>query len=154
MFHYRCLCTFQSGHLHPSCLGHEKTLEAAHGLTLNLANSATTKCLHCGTKNLWSKVRGWAYVSSCESYCYHVSCVREIINKNWKYGFFTGKSDPFQTIKEQFPEDMDKMHQLVVAKRKEKPTRKQATLILSVIFNVITGNPFGLIGAAQSYFSN
>ncbi|GJU87467.1 zinc finger, CCHC-type containing protein [Tanacetum coccineum] len=141
-------------HLHPSCLGHEKTLEAAHGLTLNLANSATTKCLHCGTKNLWSKVRGWAYVSSCESYCYHVSCVREIINKNWKYGFFTGKSDPFQTIKEQFPEDMDKMHQLVVAKRKEKPARKQATLILSVIFNVITRKPFGLIGAAQSYFSN
>ncbi|XP_071699256.1 protein VACUOLELESS GAMETOPHYTES-like [Rutidosis leptorrhynchoides] len=156
-FHYRCLCTFQKRNLHPSCLNHEKTLEAANGLTMTLKKAATAKCLHCGTKDLWSKVRGWAYVSSCGSYCYHVSCVREIVIKNWRYGFFTGKSDPFHTIKQQFPEDVEKMHhdQLVVARKKQSNnTRKQATAILSVIFNVITGNPMGLIGAAQTYFSN
>ncbi|GJS40298.1 hypothetical protein Tco_0565341 [Tanacetum coccineum] len=141
-------------HLHPSCLGHEKTLEAAHGLTLNLANSATTKCLHLGLLTTLVQGPWWAIVSPWKVIGYHVSCVRKSLIKTGNWVFFTGKSDPFQTIKEQFLEDMDKMHQLVVAKRKEKPTRKQATLILSVIFNVITGNPFGLIGAAQSYFSN
>ncbi|KAD3067685.1 hypothetical protein R6Q59_018283 [Mikania micrantha] len=152
-YHYRCLCKFQKRNLHPSCLGYEKTLEAAPGLTLHLKKAAASKCLHCGTKDLWSKVRGWAYVSSCGSYSYHVSCVKEIINKNWRDGFFTGNSDPFRTIKEQFPEDMDWMHQLDVA-RTERQTRRNAEVVLSAIFHVLTGNPFGLVGAAQSYFGN
>ncbi|GKA80678.1 reverse transcriptase domain-containing protein [Tanacetum coccineum] len=40
---------------YPSFLAHEKTLEVVLGLTLNLANLTTTKCLQCGTKDLWSK---------------------------------------------------------------------------------------------------
>ncbi|KAJ0442125.1 hypothetical protein HanRHA438_Chr16g0753011 [Helianthus annuus] len=153
-FHFRCTCTFQKRHLHPSCLADEKTLEAANGLTLHLQKAATSKCLHCGTKDLWSKVRGWAYVSSCGSYCYHVSCVKEIINQNWRYGFFTGKSDPFLTIKQRFPEDMDRMNQLVVARKKERPTRKHTKAVLSVLFNLLTGNALGLVGAAQTYFNS
>ncbi|KAL8206095.1 hypothetical protein R6Q57_009646 [Mikania cordata] len=148
-----CLCKFQKRNLHPSCLGYEKTLEAALGLTLHLEKAAKSKCLHCGTKDLWSNVRGWAYVSSCGSYCYHISCVKEIINKNWRHGFFTGKSDPFRTIKEQFPEDVDRMHQLAVG-RMERQTSKDVEAVLSAIFHVLTGNPFGLVGAAQSYFGN
>ncbi|KAD3067736.1 hypothetical protein E3N88_35616 [Mikania micrantha] len=146
-----CLCTFVKRNLHPSCLGCEQTLEAAHGLTLRLEKAAASNCLHCGTKDLWSKVRGWAYVSSCGTYSYHVSCVKEIINKNWRHGFFTGKSDPFRTIKEQFPEDMDKRHKLVVG-RSERQTRRKTEAVLSVIFNVLTGNPLGLIGDARSFF--
>ncbi|KAD3067737.1 hypothetical protein E3N88_35617 [Mikania micrantha] len=153
-FHYRCLCNFVKRNLHPFCLASEQTIEAAHGLTLHLEKVAPTNCLHCGTKDLWSKVRGWAYVSSCGSYSYHVSCVKEIINKNWRYGFFTGKNDPFLTIKQQFPEDMDRMNQLAVVRRRERQTKKNAKLILSVIYNALTGNPMGLIGAAQSYFGD
>ena len=150
-FHYRCLCTFVKRNLHPSCLAYEKTLDAAYGLTLHLQKAATSTCLHCKTINLWSKVRGWAYVSSCGTYSYHVSCVMEIINMNWRNGFFTGKSDPFQTIKQHFPEDMDNMHRLTKQK-KEIATKKNAKAVLSVILNVLTGNPMGLIGDAKSYF--
>ncbi|KAK9054961.1 hypothetical protein SSX86_026040 [Deinandra increscens subsp. villosa] len=150
--HYRCTCSFIKRNLHPSCLAYEKTLEAAFGLTLHLEKEAATNCLHCHKNNVSSKIHGWAYVSSCRTYCYHVSCVKEIINQNWKNGFFTGKSDPFLTIKERFPEDKDRMHQLVEAQR-EGRTRKRAEAVLSLLFNVITGNPVGLIGSAQSYFS-
>ncbi|KAL8237200.1 hypothetical protein R6Q59_018281 [Mikania micrantha] len=150
-FHYRCLCTFVKRNLHPSCIGYEQTLEAADGLTLHLEKAAASNCLHCGTKDLWSKVRGWAYVSSCGTYSYHVSCVKEIINKNWRHGFFTGKSDPFLTIKEHFPEDMDKRQQLVVQQSNRK-TKRKAKAVLSGIFHVLTGDPLGLIGDARSYF--
>ncbi|KAJ0807748.1 hypothetical protein HanOQP8_Chr00c001g0683911 [Helianthus annuus] len=152
-FHYRCTCTFKKRNLHPSCLDYEETLEVANGLILSFKKAATTKCAHCGTKDLWSKVRGWAYVSSCGGYCYHVTCVREIINRNWRYGFFTGKLDPFLSIKQQFPEDMDTMNQLIVARTRERPTKKNAKLVLSILFSMLTGNPFGLIGAARSYFN-
>ncbi|KAM0031133.1 hypothetical protein Hdeb2414_s0017g00505131 [Helianthus debilis subsp. tardiflorus] len=153
-FHYRCTCTFQKRHLHPSCLAEETNLEAMYGLTLHLQKTATSKCLHCGTKDLRSNVRGWAYVSTCGNYCYHVSCVKEIINKNWRSGFFTGKSDPFRTIEQQFPKDMNRMNQLTLPRKKEGPKRKHAEAVLSTLFNMLTGNPFGLIGAAQRYFSS
>ncbi|GKC18338.1 hypothetical protein Tco_1020488 [Tanacetum coccineum] len=119
---------------------------ALDGLTLNLKKEATAKCLHCEHKG-----RGWAYVSSCDDYCYHVICVMDIINDNWRKGFITGKSDPFQTVQKQFVADMDKREQLVTAKKKQK-SKKKAKIVLSVIFNVVTGNPKGLIGAAQNYF--
>ncbi|KAD3067735.1 hypothetical protein R6Q59_018276 [Mikania micrantha] len=152
-YHYGCLCKFQKRNLHPACLGYEKTLEAAPGLTLHLEKAAKSKCLHCGTKDLLSNVRGWAYVSLCGSYCYHVSCVKEIIYKNRSREVLTGRSDPFWTIKEQFPEDMDKMHRLAVA-RTERLTRKNVEAVLSAIFVVLTGNPLGLVGVAQSYVGN
>ncbi|KAI3676318.1 hypothetical protein L1987_85924 [Smallanthus sonchifolius] len=150
--HYRCTCSFQKRNLHPGCLGYETTLEAAYGLTLHLQKTAASKCLHCDTKDLSYKVRGWAYVSSCGSYSYHVSCVKEIINKNWRYGFFTGKSDPFVTIKQKFPEDMDRMHHLVVAE-KDRNRKKYAKASLRIIFHTLTGNHLGLVGAAVSFFS-
>ncbi|KAL8206101.1 hypothetical protein R6Q57_009652 [Mikania cordata] len=113
----------------------KKTLEAALGLTLHLEKAAKSKCLHCGTKDLWSNVRGKSLI------------------RTGGMGFFTGKSDPFRTIKEQFPEDMDRMHQLAVG-RMERQTRKDVEAVLSAIFHVLTGNPFGLVGATQSYFGN
>ncbi|KAL8206094.1 hypothetical protein R6Q57_009645 [Mikania cordata] len=106
--HYRCLGTFQKRKLHPSCLGYVKTLEATPGLTLNFEKAAASKCFKCDKKDVSSKFRGWAYVSSCGSYSYHLSCAKDIIIKNWRRGFFTGKSDPFWSIKEQFPEDLNR----------------------------------------------
>ncbi|KAI3810925.1 hypothetical protein L1987_20590 [Smallanthus sonchifolius] len=47
--HYRCTCTYLKRNLHP---GYETTLEAAYGLTMNLQKTATSKCLHCETKDL------------------------------------------------------------------------------------------------------
>ncbi|KAK1413463.1 hypothetical protein QVD17_35236 [Tagetes erecta] len=152
--HYRCTCTFVKRNVHPCCLvRYEKTLDAIRGLTLHLRKVAASKCLHCRTIDLRSKVRGWAYVSPCGTYSYHVACVMEMINTNWKNGFFTGKNDPFLIIKQQFPEDMDQMHKLTVV-HKEMQTKKQAKAILSVLYHVFTGNPFGLVGAAKSYFGN
>ncbi|XP_076940106.1 uncharacterized protein LOC143609159 [Bidens hawaiensis] len=151
-FHYRCMCSFVKRHLHPFCLPGEKTLDVVNGLTLHLQKAATSNCLHCGNKDIWSKIRGWAYVSSCGTYNYHVSCVKEIINKNWTNGFFTGKNDPFQTVKLQFPEDMDKMNQKIVERKRKIPKRKHAEALLGILLNVFTGNPVGLIGAAQTYF--
>ena len=46
---------------------------------------------------------------------------------------------------------MDNMHRLTKQK-KEIATKKNAKAVLSVILNVLTGNPMGLIGDAKSYF--
>ncbi|KAI3810927.1 hypothetical protein L1987_20593 [Smallanthus sonchifolius] len=150
--HYRCTCTFRKRNLHPNCIGYERTLEPAYGLTMHLQKTAASKCLHCQTKDLSHRVPGWAYVSSCGTYSYHVSCVNEIINTNWKNGFFNGKSDPFLAIKQKFPEDKDRMHHLVVA-QKNKKIKKYATAALKIIFNALTHNHLGHVGAAQSFFS-
>ncbi|PWA35017.1 hypothetical protein CTI12_AA612760 [Artemisia annua] len=150
-YHCKCLCNFVTRHVHPSCLSYEPALVAIDGLTLNLKKVATSACLHCGNMKISSKVPGWAYVSSCGDYCYHVSCVMDIINRKWKNGLITGESDPFQTIRPEFLSDVDKRQQLVIGKKKEKSMKKAAT-ILSAIFNVLTGNSLGLVGNAQKYF--
>ncbi|PWA92737.1 RNA-directed DNA polymerase, eukaryota, Reverse transcriptase zinc-binding domain protein [Artemisia annua] len=92
---------------------------ALDGLTLNLKKEATAECLRCGNKG-----RGWAYVSSCDDHCYHVICVMDIIKDNWRQGFITGESDPFQTIQKQFVADMDKREQQVTGPKKEKSKKK------------------------------
>ncbi|GJR87469.1 hypothetical protein Tco_0211480, partial [Tanacetum coccineum] len=109
---------------------YEPTLVALDGPTLNLKKEATAKCLHYENKG-----RGWAYVSSCDEYCYHVICVIDIINDNWRKGFITEKSNPFQTIQKQFVVDMDKKRQQQVTGQKKEKSKK-ATTVLSVIFKV------------------
>ncbi|KAJ0644053.1 hypothetical protein HanOQP8_Chr16g0607561 [Helianthus annuus] len=108
-------------------------------------------------KNLCSKVDGWAYVSPCGLYCYHVSCVMKIINDNWKKAFMNGTSDPFQTIREKFPSHVNRMNKMGKGKRKVRDPKKVATAqkvatAFSVIFNVLTGNRQGLVGDAEKFF--
>nr|XP_043614859.1 uncharacterized protein LOC122586903 [Erigeron canadensis] len=135
-YHYRCKCTFRKHNMHPSCLlSYEPTLVAAHGLTLQLKSRATAKCLCCLKKKVSSKVDGWAYVSTCGSYCYHVSCVMNIIHETRAQGNITEKCDPFQTIRERFPADKNRL----AASEQASPSGKKSKAALNLITSMITG---------------
>ncbi|KAM0060761.1 putative kinase C-like, phorbol ester/diacylglycerol-binding protein [Helianthus debilis subsp. tardiflorus] len=156
-YHYGCSCNFVKRYAHSSCLAYQPTFEAFDGLTMNLQKVAPAKCLHCMNENLSSKVDGWAYVSPCGLYCYHVSCVMDIINENWKKAFMNGTSDPFQTIRERFPAHVNRRKKMAKGKRKVRDPKKVATAqklatAFSVIFNVLTGNPQGLVSDAEKFF--
>ena len=61
-----------------------------------------------------------------------------------------GKSDPFQIIKERFPADKDRMHQLDPREEIPTATKKGVNVIIGVIFNVLIGNTLGLLGVTIS----
>ncbi|XP_058006818.1 uncharacterized protein LOC110671607 [Hevea brasiliensis] len=66
-------------HMHPNCAELPHTLQG-EGVKLELKKKVKSKCLKCKNKNYANKTpKGWAYVSSCEKYSFHVACVKEMI---------------------------------------------------------------------------
>ena len=84
-FVYHCSRTGYD--LHPCCLKLKDSISDG-SVTLELSQKVPSKCLKCKSRNVVNKVKGWSYVSSEDSSCYHVSCVKELILENWKRGLF------------------------------------------------------------------
>ncbi|XWS56566.1 hypothetical protein CRYUN_Cryun09bG0096300 [Craigia yunnanensis] len=83
----------KKAYLHPCCLKLPNTLNGDGGLTLNLKEKASSKCLICQHKEISKgKLKGWAYVSTCGKHCYHVGCVNYMNFENWKSGYFNQQS--------------------------------------------------------------
>lgn len=85
----------KKAYLHPCCLKLPNTLNGSDGggLTLNLKEKATSKCLICQNKEISKgKLKGWAYVSTCGKHVYHVGCVNHMNFENWKKGYFNVQS--------------------------------------------------------------
>ncbi|KAB1217861.1 hypothetical protein CJ030_MR3G014729 [Morella rubra] len=64
----------------------------ALGLVLRVGRAskgtAPSKCLKCQRKKASDNIVGWAYVSTCGNYCYHVKCVKELILEKWREFYF------------------------------------------------------------------
>jgi phage pi2 protein 07 len=75
--------------LHPCCfsLSSNRTNQGLNGsnegvVKLELKKKAPSKkCLICPRKKISKNVKGWAYVSTCGEYCYHVKCVKDLVDK-------------------------------------------------------------------------
>jgi hypothetical protein len=52
-------------------------------INLELKEKAPSKCLICQRKKISKKIKGWAYVSTCGEYCYHVKCVKDPVDKKF-----------------------------------------------------------------------
>jgi hypothetical protein len=77
--------------LHPCCfsLSSNRTNQGLNRsnervVKLELKKKAPSKCLICQRKKISKKVKGWAYVSTCGKYCYHVRCVKDLVSKGLK----------------------------------------------------------------------
>ncbi|TKY64864.1 protein-disulfide reductase [Spatholobus suberectus] len=93
-FVYHCSRTGYD--LHPCCLKMKDRISDEEGrVTLELSQKVPSKCVKCKHKNVVDGVKGWSYVSSGSggNYCYHVSCVKELIFENLKRGYFSQETN-------------------------------------------------------------
>jgi hypothetical protein len=87
--------------LHPCCLKLPlvRTDVDLEGVTVKLSKKISwpSKCLKCQSRKLSPEVRGWAYVSTCGNYHYHVACVKGLILEKWRKDYFDRQSDGGET---------------------------------------------------------
>ncbi|XP_026397907.1 uncharacterized protein LOC113293505 [Papaver somniferum] len=73
--------------LHPCCSKLPSQIEH-EGVKLLLQEKLASKCSWCGKRRLWDQVTGWSYVSTCDSFQFHVNCVKEMLVKFWESRHF------------------------------------------------------------------
>ena len=72
-------------HLHPCCAKLEFNDKVDHrDIVLYLEEKTTSVCLICRNEGHSLNFRSWVYVSRCRKYCYHVSCMKDNVEKGAK----------------------------------------------------------------------
>ncbi|XP_010253825.1 PREDICTED: uncharacterized protein LOC104594968 [Nelumbo nucifera] len=74
--------------LHPCCRRLPNVIRG-EGVTLKLRDKVKSRCYKCGRRELWGRVTGWSYVSTCTKYHFHVSCVKDVLLETWKRGYLS-----------------------------------------------------------------
>ncbi|KAK7848168.1 hypothetical protein CFP56_005536 [Quercus suber] len=71
--------------LHPCCLKLPHNRANDQGVNVNLREKLPmmSKCLICQSRKISNEIKGWAYVSSCGKFRYHVACLKDMIFENW-----------------------------------------------------------------------
>ena len=141
--------------LHPCCLELKDSISYKDrnvSRTLQLRPTIPKKCLKCKSMKVKDdfKVRGWAYESSDEKYCFHVSCFKELIIDKWKEGYFSEKrmsmlkydpkTQPPLTDKKIVKDGGSSKGSEVI-----KTLGKLASVIIPLIFTAIFGNPISIV---------
>jgi len=99
-FRYTAVSNNAPVFLHPCCLKLPPVMtDVDEGVTLKLSKKISwpSKCLKCQSRKLLQEVRGWAYVSTCGNYRYHVACVKDLILERWRNDYFDRQSDGGET---------------------------------------------------------
>jgi hypothetical protein len=116
--------------MHPRCFSLPINKTNPGVINLELKENAPSKCLICQRKKISKKIKGWAYVSTCGEYCYHVKCMK----------------DPVHKILESFDQQSDGTNtsglQLELAYKVVEVVIKDVTLVLLPIIQAIFGDPF------------
>ncbi|KAL2329578.1 hypothetical protein Fmac_017159 [Flemingia macrophylla] len=155
-FVYHCSRTGYD--LHPCCLYLKHRISDEEGrVTLELSQNVPSKCVKCKHKNVMNGVKGWSYVSSSDSggtYCYHVSCVKDLILENLQRGYFNqeitnsvGMSDREYS---QLALRSMGMVQSGGGSRRSGTMRKYTkivVLVFKLIFSAVFGDPISAIAA-------
>ncbi|KAJ9684255.1 hypothetical protein PVL29_016642 [Vitis rotundifolia] len=72
-------------HLHPCCANLDFKRTVRNGsITLDLKEETSSVCLICRNEGHSKNFRSWVYVSRCGEYCYHVSCMKDNVEKGAK----------------------------------------------------------------------
>jgi hypothetical protein len=131
--------------LHPCCfrLPSNRTTQ---GLSTNeeaitnlvLQEKAPSKCLICQRKKISRKIKGWAYVSTCLEYCYHVKCVKELLDK--KFDQQSGGTNTTTSILR------------LEVTQKAVNVVKDITEVLILIIQAIYGDPISAMITLVMYF--
>jgi len=123
--------------LHPCCFKLPSTrtnqgLNASNEgvVNLELKEKAASKCLICQKNKISNKIEGWAYVSTCGEYCYHVKCVKDLVDKKLEQ-----RSDGTNTS----------TLRLEVRQKALKVGKDIAEVVLMLIVQAIFGDPISAI---------
>lgn len=151
-FVYHCSSTGYD--LHPCCLRLKREIsDEQEGVTLKLCKEVPKKCGKCKHRNVVDNVKGWSYVSSGseESYCYHVSCVKELIleNLNRTETNSTGMSDREYSQLALRSMGIVQRGESSRSSGKIRKYTKIAVLVFKLIFSAIFGNPISAIAAVM-----
>ena len=75
----------ESHHLHPCCakLDFKRTVRN-DSIELDLKEETSSVCLICRNEGHSKNFKSWVYVSRCRKYCYHVSCMKDNVEKGAK----------------------------------------------------------------------
>ncbi|KAJ1443169.1 hypothetical protein SESBI_00453 [Sesbania bispinosa] len=155
-FVYHCSST--GFDLHPCCLNLKDSVSDEGGnVTLKLSQKVPSKCLKCNHRSVVNKVKGWSYVCSDNSSCYHVSCVKELILENWNRGYFSQGISSINYNRVVVSDgDQSQSHQIALPSLELRRSRRSRTmrnfsrmavLVFKLIFSAIFGNPISAIAA-------
>ncbi|XP_058099887.1 uncharacterized protein LOC131244271 [Magnolia sinica] len=73
--------------LHPYCASLPRVI-GDNEVKLNLHHKVRSNCHKCGWMERRKWATSWSYVSTCEGYCFHVSCVKDMLVERWEKGYF------------------------------------------------------------------
>ncbi|KAE7996771.1 hypothetical protein FH972_001462 [Carpinus fangiana] len=126
--------------LHPCCFrlpSNKTTPEGVTNINLELKEKAPSNCLICQRKKISKKIQGWAYVSTCGEYCYHVKCVKESVDKK-----FDQQSDGTDASSLR----LEVTHMVV-------EVGVDILVVLALIIQAIFGDPLSAIVSLVMYFN-
>lgn len=135
---------------HPSCLKLQRTLTAEDGTRLHLREKLPSKCLNCGSRKTSNGIKGWSYVSSCGQYCYHVACVKDMILKKWKMGYFlqdgiVNGTDNYLALQSAIPSRELELPSWKSSSKAKKIWIRKAKKAIMLIISALFGDPTTLI---------
>jgi len=124
--------------LHPCCfrLPSNRTNQGLNAsnegvVNLELKETAASKCLICQRNKISKKIEGWVYVSTCGKYCYHVRCVKDLVDKKLEQ-----QSDGTNTIS---------TLRLEVRQKALQVGTEVIEVVLKLIIEAIFGDPLSAI---------
>ncbi|KAI3832477.1 hypothetical protein MKX03_008983 [Papaver bracteatum] len=149
-------CDQSDRDLHPCCSKLPNQIEY-EGVKLLLQEKLASKCSWCGKRRLWDQVTGWSYVSTCDSFQFHVNCVKEMLVKFWESHHFNcvnaARIDNGHDNRDNGPKKSLTMEHSVVGNRERRiviGTRIQETvqkywriakLVMRMIASTLLGDP-------------
>ncbi|KAK8466132.1 hypothetical protein PHAVU_008G011500 [Phaseolus vulgaris] len=149
-------CSLTGYDLHPCCLYLKDSISDEEGqISLQLCEKVPSVCVKCNHRNVVDGVKGWSYVSSGSGrkYCYHVSCVKQLILENLNRGYFTQETNSIGMSDREYSQLAVRSMEMVPSGgswRRSGTLRKYtkiAVLIFKLIFSAVFGNPITAIAA-------
>ncbi|XP_012091484.2 uncharacterized protein LOC105649450 [Jatropha curcas] len=145
-FVYQCSC--KKYDMHPHCAKLPETLDG-EGVKLQLKKKSSLKCQKCHFRiNSGKGPKGLCYVSSCETYCFHVACLKEMVYENWQNSYFNGDNKESDEVSKandlalQNTGSSSTSTEIVEQKRKSSRNGwKMAIVVLKLILSAIFGEP-------------
>ncbi|KAI4346973.1 hypothetical protein L6164_007831 [Bauhinia variegata] len=139
--------------LHPCCMKLKESIsDNGAKITLKLCNKVPSNCLKCNSRNTFNGIAGWSYASRDGKYCYHVSCVKEMVVEKWKMGYFSaGESNRTQMLDYESQVAMTSTEMMQIGQgsigRTVSKYIRIAKIMFKLIFSAIFGDPISAIAA-------
>ncbi|CAA7389671.1 unnamed protein product [Spirodela intermedia] len=141
-------CDICGKDLHPSCANLPRVLDDG-GLRLELKKEISSECERCGWKKRADGKFSWGYVSTCKTFSYHISCMKDVLQDNC-----VKKEDSSRgsAVKDGGRESVKRtpMLQLAVRENKGRPgwklakMKKVVQVAVSIILAAVLGDPISL----------